>query len=189
MNRYEAIVLGVSAGGIQALATITPALPEDYTLPLIVVQHMAKDSDGYLSVYLNDLSPILVKEAEDKEPIRQGTVYVAPPGYHLLIEHDRTLALSVDPLVNCARPAIDVLFESAADVYGRRLIGVILTGGNADGSHGLKRIKDRGGVAVVQDPDTAESACMPQAAIGAVQVDRILKLDEIGPFLKQFHGG
>jgi len=186
-KHYEAIVLGVSAGGFHALSAIVPEFPESYSLPVIVVQHMGEANDEFLARYLNSHSAVLVKEAGDKEAIQSGTVYLAPSGYHLLIEEDRSFSLSVDPRVNYARPSIDVLFNSAADVYQGSLIGVILTGANSDGSQGLRNIKERGGLAIAQDPASAEVEFMPREAISAAQVDHVLKLDEIGPFLRQFH--
>lgn len=186
-NHYEAIVLGTSAGGLHALSTIIPELPEFYSLPVMVVQHLREDSDGFLVDHLNRHSAMLVKEADDKEKIQAGTMYLAPPGYHLLIEEDRSLSLSVDPRVNFSRPSIDVLFNSAADVYQSKLIGIILTGANTDGSQGLRRIKERGGLVIAQDPSSAEVDCMPQEAINATQVDQVLPLQSIGPFLRKFH--
>ncbi len=186
-NHYEAIVLGVSAGGFHALSAIVPEFPESYSLPVIVVQHMGEANEEFLARHLNRHSAVLVKEAGDKEAIQPGTLYLAPPGYHLLIEEDRSFSLSVDPRVNYSRPSIDVLFNSAADVYQGSLIGVILTGANSDGSQGLRNIKERGGLAIAQDPASAEVEYMPQKAIAAAQVDHVLKLEEIGPFLRQFH--
>jgi len=180
---HEAIVIGVSAGGLTALSTIVPSLPEGFPLPVTVVQHRRPNSDGFLAAHLNERSPLPVKEVDDKEPIRPGVVYLAPADYHVLIEEDGTFSLSVDERVRYSRPSIDVLFHSAADVYADKTIGVILTGANADGSEGLKHIKQRGGLAIVQDPATAEAECMPQEAINATRVDRILRLEDIGPFL------
>lgn len=150
--KYEAIVIGVSAGGLSALNRILPDLPSDFTLAVIIVQHMHTTGDNFLSSYLNDKCNLNVKEVDDKESILKNTIYIAPPNYHLLVEADRTFSLSIDEPVNYARPSIDVLFETAADVYTTNLIGVILTGANTDGSHGLKRIKASGGLSVVQDP-------------------------------------
>jgi two-component system chemotaxis response regulator CheB len=124
-----------------------------------------------------------IQEAKDKTTIRPGVIYVAPPNYHLLVEDDRTLALSIDPRVNFSRPAIDVLFESAVDVYAHHIIGVILTGGNHDGAHGLRRIKEAGGLTIVQDPKTAKAGMMPAAALAATAVDYVLPLPEIGALL------
>ena len=181
--RYEAIVVGLSAGGMQALKIFVPALPASFPLPVAIAQHVGEDGGGFLAEYLNQIASLPVKEAEDKEPLCPGHIYLAPARYHLLIEEDRTFSLSVDPRVNFCCPAIDVLFESAADTFGKSLIGVVLTGANGDGSHGLKTIKARGGLAIVQNPATAEVRYMPQAALGATAVDRIVELEELAPLL------
>lgn len=180
---FEAVTIGVSAGGMQALKVVLGALPESFPLPIAVVQHIEARSDTFLCDYLDRMSRIQVKEAEDKEPMRSGVAYLAPAGYHLLIEPERSFSLSVDEKVNYCRPSIDLLFESAADVFGRRLIGVILTGANADGAKGLLRIKERGGFALVQNPETAEAPYMPRAAIAAGPVDEVTDLDLIAPML------
>ena len=135
---FEAMVIGVSAGGLAALGKILPELSEDFPLAVLIVQHMRRDADGFLWRHLDTLSRLTVKEAEDKEAIQPKTVYIAPPDYHLLVEPDRTLSLSADERVNFSRPSIDVLFETAAEVYQQRLIGVILTGANNDGTRGLQ---------------------------------------------------
>ena len=181
--RYAAVVIGVSAGGIEALKVLLPALPASFPLPIAIVQHRDQRSDGFLAHYLNTMSGITVSEAEDKDPLCGGHAYLAPAGYHLLIEADRSLSLSVDGRVNFSCPSVDVLFESAADAFAEALIGVVLTGANADGAHGLKTIKDRGGLAVVQDPRTASSAAMPTAALGATPVDHVVDLVQIAPLL------
>lgn len=186
--KYKAIVIGVSAGGMKALDKVLVNLPADYALPVIIVQHMNPVSDDFLPRYLNEKCQINVKQADEKEKVLPGIVYIAPPNYHLLVEDDETFSLSIDKPVNYARPSIDVLFETAADVYGKGLIGVILTGASSDGSNGLKKIKDSGGLTVAQDPETAESATMPLAAIKATQVDYILPLEEVGPFLCRLNG-
>jgi two-component system chemotaxis response regulator CheB len=183
--QYEAIVIGVSAGGMNALGEILPLLPDDFALPIIIVQHMDPNSRDYLSNHLNRICKIQVKEAEDKESIMDGIAYIAPANYHLLVEEDRTLSLSVDDLVNYSRPSIDVMFETAADVYKRKLVGVVLTGANADGSKGLAKIKTLGGLAIVQDPATAHVDYMPKAAIATTRVDHILTLEEIANLLKK----
>ncbi|RJQ14772.1 MAG: hypothetical protein C4560_11750 [Nitrospiraceae bacterium] len=180
---YEAIVIGSSAGGMRALTAILSSLAAGFTLPVIIVQHQQQSDYNYLAHLLNEKCPLTVKDAEEKESIRPGTVYIAPPGYHLMIENDRTFSLSMFEPVNFARPSIDVLFESAADVYGEKLIGIILTGANDDGSRGLKRVKELGGLAIVQDPATAEASSMPKAAIEATGVDQILPFERIGGFL------
>ena len=182
-TEFEAVVIGVSAGGLAALHVILPLLPEDFGLPVIIVQHLHIASGGYLVQDLNGRCRLTVKQADEKEAIKPGMVYLAPPNYHLLVEEDRTFSLTVDRRVNYARPSIDVLFETAVLAYREKLIGVILTGANNDGSQGLKRIKEAGGLAVVQDPLDAEVDSMPRAALVAIAVDYILPLDQIGPFL------
>jgi two-component system chemotaxis response regulator CheB len=180
---YAAVVIGVSAGGLNALSTIFSHLATDFMMSVIVVQHTHSTSDDFLPRHLNEMCSLRVKQADEKEIIQPGAIYIAPVNYHLLIETDKTFSLSVDELVNFARPSIDVLFESAADAYGSRLVGMILTGANVDGSYGLKVIKEVGGLAIVQDPDTAEAAAMPRAAMAAAAIDHILPLEKISPFL------
>jgi len=183
------VVVGVSSGGMEVLFAILPSLPKKFLLPIIIVQHMHAESDNYLAKSLNDKSSLLVKEACEKEKLKPGVVYIAPPNYHLLIEKDRTFSLEVGERVNFSRPSIDVLFDSAVDVYGARLIGIILTGANYDGCRGLKRIKARGGMAVVQDPVTAEVSSMPVSALTLTEVDYILPPGEIGPALVKIASG
>jgi two-component system, chemotaxis family, protein-glutamate methylesterase/glutaminase len=186
---YEAVVMGVSAGGLEALRTVLSALPASFCLPIAIVQHMGEQSDNYLCEFLDKMSAISVKEAEDKEPFSGACAYIAPPGYHLLVEPDRTLSLSVDPRVNYSCPSVDVLFESAAEAFGEALIGVVLTGANHDGALGLKSVKDHGGLAIVQNPATALSACMPRAAMDATKVDHIVEIEQLAPLLIQLHKG
>ena len=180
---YKAIVIGVSAGGLEALNEVLPAITAPNFIPVLVVQHLSPDSEGYLPLHLNPRCTMEVKEAEDKEPLQSGMIYIAPPNYHLMVEVDRALALSVDKRVNFSRPSIDVLFETAAEIFCDSLVGVVLTGANADGAAGLARIKRFGGLTVVQDPASAVADAMPRAALKAVAVDHLLPLDEIGPFL------
>jgi two-component system chemotaxis response regulator CheB len=177
--RYEAVVIGVSSGGLNALGYLLPALPANFAFPVIIVQHIGNSTDGFWIENLNELCQLRVKEADEKEKIEKGTVYIAPANYHLLVETDRTFSLSTDERVNFARPSIDVLFESASIVYGDKLIGVILTGANSDGAIGLKKIKDEGGLAVVQDPRTAVATQMPMAAIKTALVDYIVPLEKL----------
>ena len=186
--KYEAVVVGVSSGGMEVLSTILPLLPSDFEFPIIIVQHMHSSSDNYLAQSLDKKSRIAVVEAHEKDVIKGGTAYIAPPNYHLLIELDRTFTLDVSPRVNYARPSIDVLFESAADVYGDKLIGIILTGANFDGCQGLKMIKERGGVAIVQDPATAQAVSMPREAIAVTAVDFILPPKGIAAMLLDLSG-
>ena len=181
--RYKAIVIGTSSGGINALASILTILPANFPLPIIVVQHLHYSQDENFYAYLKSICFLRVKSADDKEPISPGTIYFAPPNYHLLIEKDYTFSLTVDSRVCYSRPSIDVLFESAADVFMSTLVGVILTGANDDGSRGLREIARHGGLTIVQDPATAEFDYMPQAALEAVKADHVLALQDIGPFL------
>jgi two-component system chemotaxis response regulator CheB len=176
---YEAIVIGVSSGGMNAMKVMFSLLPKEFNTPIIIVQHISSQSENLWIRLLNDKSNIYIKEADEKEKIENGKVYIAPPNYHLLIERDKTFSLTVDERVNYARPSIDVLFESAAEAYKNKLIGVILTGSNNDGTNGLKRIKEYGGLTIVQDPATAESSYMPASAIAVVQMDYILTLENI----------
>ena len=181
----QSIVMGVSAGGLQALSTIVPALPADFPVPIVIVQHLPSTSDDYLPRSLNEKCRIAVKQADDKETPEPGVVYIAPPNYHLLVELDGTFSLSIDERVNYSRPSIDVLFETAADVFGGRAVGVILTGASSDGSRGLRRIKESGGLTIVQDPESAQAEIMPRAALAETEVDWIVPLEEIGPILCQ----
>jgi two-component system chemotaxis response regulator CheB len=186
---YEAVVIGASAGGLQALKALLSSLPTSFPLPIAIVQHIAERSENLMAELLNHASRITVKEAEDKESLNPGTVYLAPPGYHLLIEPDRSLSLSVDERVNHARPSIDVLFESAAEVFDEALIGIILTGANADGAQGLKTIKEYGGLTIVQNPESAETPAMPKAALAATEADYIVDLEQLTPILLQLAAG
>ncbi|HEY0158455.1 MAG TPA: chemotaxis protein CheB [Thermoanaerobaculia bacterium] len=190
---YQLVAIGCSMGGMAALQTIFQTLPKDFPLPITVVQHRYRTSNEGLPQFLRRHSKLNVVDTTDKEWIKPGTVYLAPANYHLLVERGE-LSLSVDEAVAYSRPSIDVMFESAADAYGSGVIGVVLTGANSDGARGAERIKKRGGFVVAQDPATAESPAMPQAAIDATRVDRILPLERIGPFLvelcrgSEFHG-
>lgn len=176
------VVVGTSLGGLRALKTLLGGLPADFQTPVAIVQHRHAGSDDRLSEPLQRRTVLPVAEAEDKEVIVPGHVYLAPANYHLLVE-EGSFALSTDSAVCHARPSIDVLFESAANAYGARAIGVILTGASQDGADGLAAIERHGGVAVVQDPATAESGTMPQAAIAAIETGRILPLEGIAPFV------
>lgn len=179
---YEIVVLGTSWGGLAAARTIVRALPAGFELPVILVQHRHRDSDAMLARFLQDHTPLRVCEPDDKQPIEGQSVYVAPANYHLLVDRGQ-FTLSVDDPVRYSRPSIDMAFASAADAYGRRAVGVVLTGANADGAEGLKRLFTAGGLAVVQDPATAEVDTMPLAALRWVPRARVLPLDRIGPFL------
>jgi len=177
------VVIGASAGAVQALLALLPQLPAGFPLPVLVVVHVPADRDNVLVSLLQAKCRIAVKEAEDKEPIAGGVVYFAPSDYHLLVEGDLTLALSTDEPINYSRPAIDVLFESAADACGEGLVGIILTGANHDGAAGLKAVADAGGVAIVQDSKEAYATAMPDAARQASPTARIMNLDAIASYL------
>ncbi len=176
--RFDLVVVGTSTGGLHALTRLLSALPANYSLPILIVQHRSKDSDERLSSLLHVASKIPVVEAEDKEPLRSPGVYLSPPDYHLLVETD-SMALSTEEPVAYSRPSIDVLFESAAYSHGSAVIGVLLTGANQDGTRGLQEIKQRGGYVIVQDPASAESGFMPKNALKHVAPDRVLALDQI----------
>jgi len=176
------LVVGASMGGLHALQVLLSGLPETFPLTVAVVQHRHRTSDNSLGSLLQKSSKLPVSDAEDKEEILAGHVYLAPPDYHLMVNGNR-FALSVEDPVNYSRPSIDVLFETAADTYGERLIGVIMTGANRDGACGLRRVQERGGLALVQDPKDAEAPAMPEAAIQEANVDRILPLAKIAPFI------
>jgi two-component system chemotaxis response regulator CheB len=180
----QLIVIGTSLGGMRALEVILAGLMPDFPLPVAVVQHRGTDAaaQSQLASLLQLRSALSVCEAEDKQPIAGGSVYLAPPDYHLLVD-DGHFALSVDERVSYARPSIDVLFESAAEVYRRSLVAVLLTGASNDGTRGAERVRQLGGRVVAQDPRTAESPVMPQSAIHAAAVDLVLPLDEIAPYL------
>lgn len=175
--------MGTSAGGLFVLTTLLQKLPADYPLPIIIVQHRAKDQKNLLEEVLQSKCKIQIKQADEKETIQGGKVYIAPPDYHLLIERDFTLSLSADELVRFSRPSIDVLFESAAPVFGEKLIGIILTGASNDGSSGIKAIARNGGLTIAQDPAEAEYPYMPKSAIDTKKIDKVWLLGEIQNFL------
>jgi two-component system chemotaxis response regulator CheB len=179
MSGIEAVVIGASAGAVDALSVILPALPASYGLPVLVVVHVPSDKENALVDLFRKKCPIQVTEAEDKQAIRVGTVYFAPPDYHLLVERDRTLSLSDDEPVLYSRPSIDVLFETAAEAYGPGLLGIVLTGANEDGANGLTAVVASGGRAIIQKPDTAFSTMMPEASIRACPDASVLSLEEI----------
>ena len=184
MKRPELVAVGTSLGGLNALTRLLGALPERFRAPLVIVQHRTMNPDGGgLGNVLQDHTRLMVVEAEDKMTLEPGRIYLAPADYHLMIEEPGRVALSTDAPVRAARPSIDVLFQTAADAYGDRLLGVILTGASADGAEGLAAIKERGGKAIVEDPATAECRTMPAAALAATAVDYVLPLDRIGDHL------
>jgi len=184
MKPYELVAIGASWGGMQAISTLLEGIREHRELVIVIAQHRHPESGRELREAFQSRTPLRVRDAEDKDVLEPGNVYLAPPDYHLLVEREGTLALSTEARVNYARPSIDVLFESAADAYGERCIGIVLTGANEDGAAGLRRIKDLGGVAIVQDPSDAERPEMPAAAIAANGADVVLPLAEIPLFLQ-----
>jgi two-component system chemotaxis response regulator CheB len=186
MTQALLVVIGASAGGLEAVSTILRGLPEDLALSLVVVQHRSKDS-SLLCELLQDACVLPVSEAFDKEPILPGRVYIAAADYHLLVEPDH-FALSLDEPESYSRPSIDLAFESVAHSFGPRAVGVVLTGANADGSRGLQRIVARGGRAVVQDPATAEVPVMPAAALTAVPQAKVVPLVGIAQHLRTLPG-
>jgi two-component system chemotaxis response regulator CheB len=184
VTAQKAVAIGVSAGAFDALSVILPGLPADYPLPVFVVVHLPPDKDSMLHSLLQDKCAVKVREAEDKEKIVPGTVYIAPPDYHMQVEQDKTLSLSSDEPVLFSRPSADVLFETAADSYRAGLIGVILTGASGDGANGLKTIMDKGGGGIVQNPDTAVATAMPLAAIELCPDARVMTLGQIARYLQ-----
>lgn len=190
LDRFKAVVIGASAGGIDALSEILPHLPKTYPLPIIIVLHIPDKQPSHLSELFASKTELRVKDADEKEVIQPGTIYFAPPGYHLLVERDLTLSLSNEDPVQYSRPSIDVLFESAADAFESHLVGVLLTGANSDGSEGLKRIQELGGLALIQDPATAQMRDMPEAACTLLSAtkEQILTLAEITNLLLSLKG-
>lgn len=180
---FHAVVIGVSAGGFNALHIILPMFPRNFPCPVIIVHHGMAENDNFLVDSLNSMSKLFVKEAEDKEKLQTGKIYIAPGNYHLLVEKDRTLSLSVDEPVCYARPSIDVLFETAALAFGPHLIGIILTGASCDGSNGIRIIKANKGLTIAQDPNTAEVNLMPGSAIATHCIDFVLSLEDIPSFI------
>ena len=178
----EAIVIGGSAGSLDVLLVALPALPADFALPIAIVLHLAPTGPSLVAQVLAERCRLPVREVEDKEPIVPGTIYVAPPNYHLLIERHRAFALTVDEPVRFSRPSIDVCFASAADAYGPAVAGLLLSGANDDGVDGLARIVAAGGVALVQDPASASSPTMPQAALRRLdRAARAIAVPDLAP--------
>lgn len=181
-TRVDAVVVGASAGAVDALSVILPALPASFAVPLIVVVHVPQNRPSLLVELFAPKCKLPVKEAEDKLPVAKGTIWFAPPGYHLMVEKERSFALSLDELVNHSRPSIDVLFESATEAYGSRLLAMVLTGANHDGAAGAERIQAAGGLVAVQDPKTAHVSAMPEMAIARTKPDLVGTLQELAAF-------
>ena len=185
---FKVVVIGTSAGGVRALLALLAPLPATFRLPIVVVIHLPADRESKLSELFGDRLAIPVRVAEDKEPVEPANVYFAGPGYHLSLEKDHTFSLSGEEPVNYSRPSIDVVMESAADAYGTAMVGILLTGANADGAAGLARIKRQGGLTVVQSPAEAEVPTMPDSAIRKSKPDHILTLDAIHKLLLKIDG-
>ena len=177
--RLKAMVAGMSTGGLGAMKELLSALPASFPVPILLVQHISPDTAETMAALVDQWTSLRVKEADDGESPRPGVVYLAPANYHLQVEPDGRLSLSTDPPVNYSRPSVDVLFETAASAYGRALAGIILTGAGFDGAQGLKRIRERGGLALVQDPEDAVCPSMPRAALQAVRPDYVSRLAEL----------
>ena len=184
-RQVEAVIIGASAGGVDALLKLLSALPDRFQLPVITVLHLPAGRQSQLAAIFRQRSSIAVHEPADKEKINPATLYFASPGYHLSIEKDKTFSVSCEPPVHYSRPSIDLLMESAADAYGAKLTGILLTGANYDGAAGLARIREQGGFTVVQDPAQAQVATMPEAAIRRLRPDLILGLEDIRGLLLQ----
>jgi two-component system chemotaxis response regulator CheB len=188
-GRVDAVVIGASAGGIEALTELLPALPPGLGPPVFIVLHLPRDRPSVLAEIFTRRCAVPVREAQDKEAVVPGTVYFAPNNYHLLVDNGPQLALSADAPVHHSRPSIDVLFESAAEIYRERLLGIILSGANEDGACGLAAIHDAGGVTIVQTPQTARVPHMVLSALRLRPADGVLPLDEIAAMLRTLDAG
>ena len=184
-QKFKAVVMGLSAGALDALLAILPKLPADYPLPVLVVVHLVPDRKSILSELLQRKCAVAVQEAEDKEVLQPGIVYLAPPDYHMQVENDGHISLSNDLPVFFSRPSIDVLFETAADAFGDELLGIVLTGASGDGSKGLRAVLDAGGMGIIQTPDTAYSSTMPREARELCPEAQLMTLEGISEFLQK----
>lgn len=183
MKNCEALVIGGSAGSLDVLLKLLPALPADLAFPILIVIHRKNGADSLLPELLSGRTRLTVKEAEEKEPLLPGVIYIAPSDYHVLVEMDHTLSLDYSEKINYSRPAIDASFQTAAEVYKERLACILLSGSNADGVEGLNYVKQWGGLAVIQNPDTAQVAYMPAQAKLHVKIDHILNAEDMGDFI------
>lgn len=177
--RFDLVVIGASAGGVSALQALLEAVPADLAMPILVVLHLPRDRPSRITDLVGLRCPLPVREAEDKQPLHDGSVTFAPPDYHLLVEDRATLALSIDPPVLYSRPAIDPLFESAAEVFGSGVLAILLTGASSDGSQGVAAVRQAGGEAWIQCPDDAYSPMMPAAALAHASADVVLPLSSL----------
>lgn len=184
-NRYKAIVIGGSAGSFQGIVKILSKLPENFPLPIILCLHRLKHVRNGFVEALAIKSVVEITEPYDKESIKKGKVYLAPSNYHLSVELGNYFSLSTEEMVNNSRPAIDITLGSAAYIYRDKLIGILLSGANKDGGLGMKYIKDKGGITIVQDPEECMIDTMPKAALNLTTIDHVLKIDQIVDFLKE----
>ena len=182
---FRAIVIGGSAGGVEGLTAIFAALPADFELPVLVVQHLHPSDDGAFARHLARVTRLTVVEPCDKERIERGRVYAAPASYHMLVDRNGSISLSVDEKVNWSRPSIDVLFESAAIALGEAVVAVLLSGASVDGAEGMHAVREAGGLTIAQDPEDAEYPLMPQSAIDVQAADKVLQAEEIGRLLAE----
>jgi two-component system chemotaxis response regulator CheB len=178
------LIIGGSAGSLQVILGLLTALRAGFPLPVLIVLHRNGIAESRLEDLFSSRTDLPIKEVEEKEPVLSGTVYLCPADYHVLLEKDYTFSLDYSERVHFSRPSIDVSFRSAADVYGPGLISLLLSGGNVDGAEGLLYIQERGGVTVVQDPQTADVPYMPQQAISRMKVDFIVPSEELPDFIK-----
>ncbi len=186
-NRYKAIVIGGSAGSFQVITKVLSSLPKDFQLPVILSLHRLKHVRHGFVEALSIKSNVPVSEPDDKENIRKGNIYLAPANYHLCVELGNTFSLSTEEMVNNSRPSIDITLETAAYTYKDKLIGILLSGANKDGAFGMKRIHDRGGLTIVQEPSECMIDTMPASALKLTQIDYILKTDQIIKFLTELN--
>jgi two-component system chemotaxis response regulator CheB len=190
-RRIDAVVIGASAGGVEALSVLLPALAAGMSASVLIVLHVPRERPSLLAEIFSRKCALPVREGQDKDPIEGGIVYFAPPDYHMQVDTANGLphiALSADDLVNYSRPSIDVLFETAADVFDRSLMGIVLTGSNNDGTAGLQAVHRAGGIAIVQDPASAEVAFMPQSALKGTPSACLLSLEQIARVLHTLNG-
>lgn len=183
IDHYKAVVIGISAGGLAVLSGLLSGLPGNFPVPVIIVQHRARESGHLLEDILQQKTKLTLKQADEKEKIKNGVIYIAPPDYHLLVEDDLTFSLSADEYICYSRPSIDVLFETAANAYKDHLIGIILTGANSDGTAGIKAIYRNNGLTIAQDPEEAEYPEMPMSAIKTGKVKHVFTIQKILDFL------
>ena len=187
MRTCKALVIGGSAGSLNILFKFLPKLRHDLSFPIILVVHRKAGKEEMLTELLASKTLLKVKEAQEKETLEPSVLYIAPPSYHLLVEKDLTLSLDASEKVNFSRPSIDVSFESAADTFEEGLVALLLSGANSDGTNGLKRVKEKGGITLIQDPDSAQIPFMPQHASEHAPIDHVLKPELIAPFLNSLN--